>query len=112
MPPRPEGANIILGDRHGTSAAPWLVDAAEVIARRCGFTVARNLPYAGGHVVERHGRPQQRIHALQIEIDRSIYCQRDLRTRGPGFDQVAMLFETLAGELGALLPRRLEEAAE
>ena len=112
MPPQPETANIVLGDRHGASAAPWLVDAAEAIARRCGFTVARNRPYAGGHVVERHGRPQSRMHALQIEIDRSIYCQRDLRTPGPGFDRVAMLFETLAGELGALLPRRLEEAAE
>jgi N-formylglutamate amidohydrolase len=63
-------------------------------------------------VVERHGRPQRRIHALQIEIDRSTYCQRDLRTPGAGFDRVAMLFETLASELGVLLPRRLEEAVE
>jgi N-formylglutamate amidohydrolase len=112
MPPRPEGANVILGDRHGTSAAPWLVNAAEAIAGRCGFTVARNQPYAGGYVVERHGRPQRRVHALQIEIDRSTYCQRDLRTPGAGFDRVAMLFETLASELGALLPRRLEEAVQ
>ena len=112
MPPRPEGIHVILGDRHGTSAAPWLVDAAEAIVRRCGFTVARNVPYAGGHVVERHGRPENGIHALQIEIDRSTYCQRDLRTPGPGFDRAAMLFETLASELGALLGPRLAEAAE
>ena len=30
MPPRPRGeANIVIGDRHGCSAAPWLVEAAE-----------------------------------------------------------------------------------
>ncbi len=112
MPPRPGEANIIFGDRHGTSAAPWLVDAAEAIARRRGFAVARNLPFAGGHVVERHGDPGRRIHALQIEVDRSTYCQRDLRSPGVGFDRVAMLFEALGTELGAILSRHLDAAAE
>ncbi len=112
MPPRPQGAQIVLGDRHGTSAAPWLVEAAEATAARFGYTVARNLPFAGGHIVERHGRPQHGIHALQVEVDRSAYCDRDSRTPGPGFDQVAMLFEALAIELGALLSERLDQAAE
>jgi len=112
MPPRPGDADIVFGDRHGTSAAPWLVEAAEAIARRGGFAVARNVPFAGGHVIERHGRPQRRIHALQIEVDRAIYCQRDMRTPGAGFDRVAMLFETLATDLGAALSRRLDDAAE
>ena len=112
MPPRPGEPNVVFGDRHGTSAAPWLVDAAEAIARRRGFGVARNLPFAGGHVVERHGRPRRGIHALQIEVDRSAYCQRDSRTPGVGFDRVAMLFEALCSELGAALSRRLDDAAE
>ena len=81
-------------------------------ARRRGFAVARNLPFAGGHVVERHGRPRQRIHALQIEVDRATYCQRDSRTPGVGFARVAMLFEVLGLELGAALSRRLDDAAE
>lgn len=112
MPPRPGDANIVFGDRHGTSAAPWLVAAAEAIARRRGFAVARNLPFAGGHVVERHGRPRRRIHALQIEVDRATYCQRDARTPGAGFERVAQLFEALATELGAALSQRLDDAAE
>ena len=112
MPPRPGEANIVVGDRHGTSAAPWLVEAAEAIARRRGFAVARNTPFAGGHVIERHGRPRRRIHALQIEVDRAAYCQRDSRTPGVGFARVALLFETLAAELGAALSQRLDSAAE
>lgn len=113
MPPRPAGeANIVIGDRHGTSAARWLVEAAEAIVRRRGFIVARNVPFAGGYVLERHGRPDNGVHALQVEVDRAAYCQRDSRTPGPGFDRVAMLFEALAGELGGLLSHPVSAAAE
>ena len=112
MPPRPGDPNVVFGDRHGTSAAPWLVEAAEAIARGRGFDVARNAPFAGGHVVERHGRPRLRVHALQIEVDRGAYCQRDSRTPGVGFDRVAMLFEALCTDLGSALSRRLDDAAE
>lgn len=113
MPPRPAGeANVVIGDRHGTTAAPWLVEAAEAIGRRHGFAVARNQPFAGGHVIERHGRPANHVHAIQVEVDRAAYCQRDLRTPGPGFDRVACLFEALSEELGGLLSHRIDEAAE
>ena len=113
MPPRGPGeANVVIGDRHGTSAAPWLVEAAEAIARRRGFAVARNAPFAGGHIIERHGRPADGVHAIQVEIDRAAYCQRDARTPGPGFDRVALLFEALASELEALLRRGTAIAAE
>ena len=113
MPPRPRGeANIVIGDRHGCSAAPWLVEAAEAIARRRGFAVARNVPFAGGHIVERHGRPANGVHAIQVEVDRSAYCTRDSRSPGPGFDRVALLFEALSTELGGMLARRHPVAAE
>lgn len=112
MPPRTGDANVVFGDRHGTSAAPWLVEAAEAIARGRGFAVARNAPFAGGHIVERHGAPGRRVHALQIEVDRAAYCQRDARTPGVGFDRVALLFEALCSELGAALSPRLDIAAE
>ena len=113
MPPRRRGeANVVIGDRHGTSATAWLVEAAETIARRRGFLVARNQPFAGGYVLERHGRPDDGVHALQVEVDRATYCQRDSRSPGPGFDRVAMLFEALVTELGDLLSRPLDAAAE
>jgi N-formylglutamate amidohydrolase len=113
MPPRGPGeANVVIGDRHGTSAAAWLVEAAEAIARRRGFSVARNAPFAGGHIVERHGQPARGIHAIQVEIDRAAYCQRDSRTPGPGFDRVALLFGALASELGDRLRQTTSIAAE
>lgn len=114
MPSRPRGqANIVIGDRHGASCAAWISSEAARIVRAAGFTAALNDPYAGGAIVMRHGRPQQGIHALQLEIDRSLYLDRGARTAGPGFDRMALLIETLATELGlALQARSLREAAE
>jgi N-formylglutamate amidohydrolase len=103
MPPRGAegGAPVVLGDLHGGSMAEALVAAAEAAARNSGFRVARNAPYAGGHITERHGRPEHGFHALQLELDRSLYLAPDLRTTGPGFDRVARLIAAVAAALAA-----------
>jgi N-formylglutamate amidohydrolase len=103
MPPRgtPGEAPVVLGDRHGDSMAGPLVAAAERAARAAGFTVTRNAPYAGGHITERHGDPARDIHALQLELDRSLYLAADLRSSGPGFDRVARLIAAIAEALAA-----------
>jgi N-formylglutamate amidohydrolase len=112
MPPRRGQAEIVIGDRHGGSAAPWLTAEAARIARASGWSAALNDPYAGGHVVERHGRPERGIHALQIEIDRSCYLARDMRSPGPGFDRAARLVEQLAVGLSEALTTPDAIAAE
>ena len=100
MPHRPGQAQIVIGDRHGSSADPWVAALVMRIAEARGFSVAHNAPYAGGHIVARHGRPAANVHALQIEIDRSADCQRDARTPGPGFERIATLIAALAEGLG------------
>ena len=83
------------------------------ISRRCGFDAGLNDPFAGGHVIERHAKPEPGVHALQIEFDRRCYLDETLRKPGPGFDQAASLIEALALELGdALLGRQFATAAE
>jgi N-formylglutamate amidohydrolase len=101
MPPRGAGGepSVVLGDRHGGSMAEALVAAAESAAVAAGFRVARNAPYAGGYITERHGRPARGVHALQLELDRSLYLAPDLRTTGPGFDRVARLVAAIAAAL-------------
>lgn len=112
MPGRRGQANIVIGDRHGNSAGSWLTAEAARIARAHGWSVALNDPYAGGHVVERHGRPRRSIHALQLEIDRQCYLVADQRRPGPGFDRAARLIERLATGLGEALASRTAIAAE
>ena len=99
MPPRGDGSGeprIVLGDRHGASIASALASAAEEAVLKSGFAVARNAPYAGGHITARHGRPAEGVHALQIEIDRSFYLDESLREPGPDFDRVARLIAAVA----------------
>lgn len=116
MPARAEGAGIaqiVLGDRHGTTIASDLIDAAAEAVRRAGFTVSRNAPYAGGYITARHGRPASGIHAVQIEIDRSLYLAPDMRSAGPGFVRVANLLASVAAALaGQALGGPFEIAAE
>ena len=112
MPPRRGQAQIVIGDRHGTTAAPTITAAAAGIARAAGWTVALNSPYAGGHIVERHGQPGANIHALQVEIDRGCYLAPDGRSPGPGFERAARLLESLVTGLARELADSLPLAAE
>jgi N-formylglutamate amidohydrolase len=72
---RDEGAkaDIVLGDRYGTSCATLLIDLVEAALRGRGYTVVRNKPYAGGFITEHYGEPALGRHALQIEINRALY---------------------------------------
>lgn len=105
MPPRAENAlgqaEIVFGDLHGTTIAPELLDAALLAARRCGFQTACNIPYAGGYITARHGRPNEHVHALQIEIDRSLYLDAALRMPGNGFERTALLLAEVTAALAA-----------
>ena len=114
MPPPGDGvAPVVIGDRRGRTADPWLSQQALNIALHRGFEAGLNDPFAGGHVIERHARPARDVHALQIEIDRRCYLDAQLRTPGPGFDAAAALIEAMAVELGeALLGRQVATAAE
>ncbi|HEY0628104.1 MAG TPA: N-formylglutamate amidohydrolase [Sphingomicrobium sp.] len=105
--------SIVIGDRHGTSAADWISAEAARLTRNLGIVATLNEPYAGGAIVARHGRPVEGVHALQIEIDRALYLERDGQTPGPDFDRTAAFLEALAVSLGqAILDRNLREAAE
>jgi N-formylglutamate amidohydrolase len=99
------GCDIVLGDRYGSSCARWIVDAVESALRAGGLNVRRNKPYAGGYITEHYGAPAAGRHALQIEINRSLYMdERALRlTEG-----AASLATALSAMIGALCARTRE----
>ena len=65
--------------------------------------VAHNRPYAGGYVLDRHGRPGLGINALQLEVCRTLYLDARLAgtsARLPGVARlIAELVRTLADEV-------------
>ncbi len=94
--PRPD---IVIGDRDGRSAAPGFAMRAMETGRRHGFRTAHNTPYAGGHILARHGRPERGIHALQLEICRSLYLDADGMEPGPRFAEIGSFVREIAGQL-------------
>lgn len=95
---RPE---IVLGDRFGASCDRWIMDAAVEIFAASGFSVARNAPFAGGYITQAYGRPSRNMHALQIEIDRSLYMEEAKveKRREFGFfqERLAPIVQALSG---------------
>ena len=85
MPSAAAAPDIVLGDRYGVSVASCVMRTAERAFERRGFSVVRNVPYAGGYSTELHGHPQRQTHALQVEINRALYLDEDLIMRGSRF---------------------------
>lgn len=94
------GVDLVLGDYFGSTASPELVAALESTLADNGFKTARNVPYAGGYGIVRHGQPSQAMHAIQIEFDRSLYLDRGEPT-ADGLDRLnnAMLALAESAEL-------------
>jgi N-formylglutamate deformylase len=77
---RPE---IVIGDRFGAAAASPIVDHIEAAFAEAGFCTLRNAPFAGAYIAQTYGRPSRGMHAVQIEIDRSLYMnEREIRPNG------------------------------
>ncbi len=81
--------DMVLGDAHGTACAPRAARLVEEMLLVRGFRVRRNDPYAGGYVTRHYGRPRDGVHALQIEIARSLYMDEDRIERSGGFGRCA-----------------------
>jgi N-formylglutamate amidohydrolase len=82
-------AEIVVGDRYGTSCNPLVTDVLERAFRALGYTVGRNKPYAGGFITEHYGNPSAGLHAVQIEINRALYMNEARYAPNDNFDQLA-----------------------
>jgi N-formylglutamate deformylase len=104
--PRVQGRcpDIVLGDRFGAAAGRALVTFTQRAFERAGFIVARNAPFAGGYITQRHGRPSRGVHAIQIEIDRGLYLDQARLEPLPVFDEIRERLSQVIGELAKIAP--------
>ena len=68
---------IVVGDRFGMSSDPEFTNLVISILKQHEFKVAKNTPFAGAFITKHHGKVKKRIHALQLEIDRSLYMDEE-----------------------------------
>src|SRR6516165_7171443 len=100
-------ADIVLGDRYGTSCVPAVVETIEATLRGRGYVVSRNKPYAGGFITEHYGNPAAGLHAIQLELNRALYMDERRYERSVSFARVAADLETLAEEVGTIPEQEL-----
>lgn len=93
------GVDFVLGDAFATSCAQKITRLAEEVLTGLGYTVRRNDPYAGGFTTRHYGRPQENLHALQIEIARPLYMNEARIEHGPRFEAVREDIGTLIAAL-------------
>ena len=96
---RERSSDFVLGDRYGAACAAQLTARVERELQGMGYSVARNIPYAGGYTTEHYGRPARRTHALQIEINRALYLDEANLTPTAGFDRLKADLERLSRAL-------------
>jgi N-formylglutamate amidohydrolase len=109
MPPIPPRAmavrdvaaipQIVVGDRFGRSATSIFAELVLAHVRARGHESALNNPYPGDFILSRHGQPQRGVHALQLEVDRSLYLDSALRDPGEGLPATARMVQDIAALL-------------
>lgn len=91
-----------IGTADGASCDPRIEAAAEALCRATGRTVAVNGRFKGGWTTRHYGRPQDGVHAIQMELAQSTH----LASESPPFAlddaKAARLRPVLAGILRTL----------
>ena len=107
--------DFVLGDRFSTSCNPEFTRLTAEHLKSMGYEVAFNKPYAGGFITEHYGRPAKGCHALQIEVNRSLYMDEAKYERSANFKtlrrDISRLAETMIEMAPALfdVPRAAAE---
>jgi len=104
-PGRPR-ADFVLGDRDGTTCEPEFTALVADTVRRLGYTAAINDPYKGVEIVKRHGRPAERRHSLQIELNRRLYMDETTLEPNAHYAQMTADLEGLLAAVAAFVRQR------
>jgi len=104
--------DVVLGDRFGAAATAEVVDRIEAAFVAAGFVVTRNVPFAGAYITQAYGRPTRGQHAVQVEIDRSIYMNEQLIRPNGNFDVIRAALRDVVAEVAKVGQGRIPLAAE
>lgn len=93
--------DLNIGTDNGRSCAPALAQAVMQAAESSTYSAVLNGRFRGGFITRNYGKPEQNIHAIQLELAQHSYMdEKDLR-----YDAVraAMLAATIRDMLDTLL---------
>jgi N-formylglutamate deformylase len=93
--------DLVVSDRHGSTAAPELTAWVADWFRAQGLQVRINDPYQGGDLVRSFGAPSDGRHSIQLEINRALYMDEAGFAHGPRFGEVRALCRAFIRALGS-----------
>ena len=68
--------DLNLGTANGASCSPVLAEQLLAIGKQAApYTAVLNGRFKGGHITRQYGRPEQGIHAVQLEMTQCTYMQ-------------------------------------
>lgn len=82
-------AEIVVSDCAAKSCSRKFRDLVIAAYVTSGFKVGYNWPYLGGRVTEMYGKPDQGQHAIQVELNRSLYMDETTKKIKPESTDVA-----------------------
>lgn len=96
-------ADIVLGDRDGSSCAPHFTGFVRDFFAGCGYDVKVNDPFKGVELVRAYSNPAAGRHSLQIEVNKRLYMDCATLQKTTGFAvlqaQLVQLVDALGLEL-------------
>ena len=79
---------VVLGDCFGRSCEHEIVVELKTLLTEVGFKVSLNNPFSGGFITKNYASPPNNIHAVQIEILRSLYSHEKQQIKNSEFAKI------------------------
>lgn len=96
-------ADIVLGDRDGTTCDPGFTSFAGATLAAMGYSVKVNDPYKGVELVRAYSDPAGGRHSLQIELNKRLYMDESTLRKNAGFGALKRNLDAFLKALAAYL---------
>ena len=98
-------ADVVLGDRDGSSCAPEFTAFVRSTLAGMGYDVKVNDPFKGVELVRAYADPATGRHSLQLEVNKRLYMDSGTLQRHAGFERLQAdlmrLLDAVCGRFGA-----------
>lgn len=102
MPTAATKADVVPGTRGGLSCAPRVTELVLAHAEKSAFHTVIDKPYPGGYSTRNYGRPSDGVHAIQVELSRSLYMNEVYAAKSDGFEPIKAWCTELCAQLARL----------
>jgi N-formylglutamate deformylase len=100
-------ADVVLGDRDGTTCSAEFTHLVKDFMQQCGYDVKINDPFKGVELVRAFSNPAQGKHSLQIELNKRLYTDNTGRGKGSGYDKLNQDLVGLTALLAAFSQQKI-----